>query len=554
MSSRWISMVLLAFCLGGVVTGAAHATVVTPGEGASVERFADAGKDVTGEPREKAVTTARAQPRVQAVLEVHPGEERMYVRWTATGSVLVYWRDTDGRLILTVDVDTTTNEILEISGLATNIFPGANAFEDSWLNHPAFWIALTAGLAIALFPVQRPSRHQAGDLAALALLHACAGAYFLFAPREWAYPGSILLIFVVAFAAMLWLAYRCLRSARGSGAQLATLGGTRFPVWAIASACLVLSVMRSAALIIEPVIFDVSLASVSGAQFLQEFGAVYGRLEDSAVVTDGDTYGPWVYVMYSLFLSAGESLDPVSQFRVVPAAASLVGDLATTIILYFAGRRWGGPRAGWTAALLWLSLAPTSIALISSSNDWVVSVPMALTALWVQKPGARGAALAFAAWAKFAPMAAALALARHRDERWNRQTLRYVAGLFLVSGLSFAIAVHQPDGVARFVEATFGSQADRDPVNSIPGMLGWPDWIFTVLAAVAVVATVAPFLTKRVPGAIGTLACATYAIIVVQLAIRAWWFTYILWFLPTLLIVWTCREPERELTERPNDS
>jgi hypothetical protein len=220
---------------------------------------------------------------------------------------------------------------------------------------------------------------------------------------------------------------------------------------------------------------------------------------------------------------------------------AIIGDLLTALGIAIAARRFGSRRSALQAVGIWLCCAPSTIALTSATNDWIVSALLAFVCVAVLRPGWRGALLAGAGWAKFGPLAAVPSLAVIGRERTRPTVLAYLGAGFGVTAVALLIALKQKNGIHEFWNATFHKQADRDPVNSLWGMLGLPEWMITV-AAIATVASLALlFIRLRRPTAAHALAATTFALIVIQFPLRAWWFVYIVWLLPPLIVL-LCRE------------
>ena len=150
---------------------------------------------------------------------------------------------------------------------------------------------------------------------------------------------------------------------------------------------------------------DVGYASVVGADRIAHGEPIYDNFPDD--VSQGDTYGPvnyFAYVPFELIWPWPGSWDDL------PAAhgAAVVFDLATFALLILLGLRIrpgpAGRRLAATLAFGWAAYPYTAYALESNSNDTLVarccSSPLLLL---LARPLARGAMLALATFAKFAP-------------------------------------------------------------------------------------------------------------------------------------------------------
>jgi hypothetical protein len=152
--------------------------------------------------------------------------------------------------------------------------------------------------------------------------------------------------------------------------------------------------------------------------------------------------------------------------------------------------------------------------------------------------------------AKFAPLVLAplyaagergLAGARRPD---LRATLSFVAGLVAVAALALAYPAIDP-GLDTFWERTVASQLERSSPFSIWGQvdgLGWLQATTMVLtAALAVALAFVP--RRRTIAQIAALAAAV--VIAVQLTAEHWFYLYIPWFAPALLIALCVAAPLR---------
>jgi hypothetical protein len=280
-------------------------------------------------------------------------------------------------------------------------------------------------------------------------------------------------------------------------------------------------------------VIDVGYASVIGADHFGSGQAVYGNfpLDNQR----GDTYGPVLYYAYVPF----EAILPWSgSWDELPAAhaAAVAFDLLAAGGLWLLGRRLRGPELGALLAYLWATYPFTLLVANSNANDGLVAVLVVAALLALPRPALRGAVVAAAALTKFAPVVLAPLMATYRDGEAVRapRVVGVVAGGFVAAaGLALA-PVAFGDGLSTFYDRTFAFQADRGSPFSLWGLYGIPGQGIAVAAAVAFAVVVAFVPRRRDPVVVAALAAAT--LIALQLALEHWFYLYLVWFLPPLLV------------------
>jgi hypothetical protein len=164
-----------------------------------------------------------------------------------------------------------------------------------------------------------------------------------------------------------------------------------------------------------------------------------------------------------------------------------------------------------------------------------------LSLLVVRSPAARGASAALAGLAKFAPLGLAPLLATY-DAARERVTLRpRVLVPFLAAFAATAIVALLPvllskGGLHTFYDRTLGYQGDRGSPFSIWGLyggLGFPQ--AAVKIGGLVLALLVAFMPRRRD--VVTLAALGAAVIVaLEAGITHWFYLYIVWFFPLVLV------------------
>jgi hypothetical protein len=342
-----------------------------------------------------------------------------------------------------------------------------------------------------------------------------------------------------------WLAYPPLLYLAG---RMAWVGfGRSRPLRLLAAGLLLLVGARVALAVSTHTVSDVGVSSAVGAHRILDGLPLYYPGSGHA-----DTYGPIAYLAYVPF-------DLLFSFRgLVSARAAAVGfDLVTIAGLVGLGARLRGGRNGTRLGLLlawaWAACPFTLLPLMMHTNDGLIAMLSVLALLVFASPLARGAMLGLAAAAKFSP-AILLPLFASSRERDRKATAACV-GAFAVVVVA-AIALYLPSGgIREFYDHTIGYQLGRSDVFSPWALHSALKPIATVIeVAVLVLAALVAFVPRR-RSLVQVSALAAMLTIAVQLPAIHWFYYYIEWFIPFLLVALLAAprvdepEVERELTE-----
>jgi hypothetical protein len=288
--------------------------------------------------------------------------------------------------------------------------------------------------------------------------------------------------------------------------------------------------------VIDSSVIDVGYAGVIGADRVADGEQLYdGRFPESN--DRGDTYGPVNYLAYLPFEQAlpwGGSWDSLPAAH----AAAVAFDLLTLVGLLLLGRRLRPGREGRLLGLAlgfaWAAYPYSLFALASNANDSLVAMLVVFALLAVTSAPGRGALVGLAGAAKLAPFALApLFIAGER--RLGRSALVAAAAFAVVVALSFLPFV--PDGGLRQVyDRTLGFQTGRHSPFSIWGQQPGLEWLHTVVkvAAVGLALLVAVVPRRRTPAQVAALGAAV--LIALQLAATHWFYLYVAWFAPLVLV------------------
>ena len=322
----------------------------------------------------------------------------------------------------------------------------------------------------------------------------------------------------------LWIGFR----GRGDGLR---------PVWPAAwllVAALFLMGFRVGLNVADSGAIDVGYAGVVGADRIAHGEPIYGNFPED--VSHGDTYGPVNYLAYVPF----ERIWPWSgSWDDLPAAhaAAVFFDLATFAFLILLGIRIRpGPAGHRLAAILafgWAAYPYTAFALESNSNDTLVAALLVATLLTLARPLARGATLALATWAKFVPALLAPMLLTYGRRRHS--VLLYVLGFAAVTAAVMAWPAIDP-GLKTFYDRTIASQAGRESPFSIWGQAPSLEPLrIGLLVGTGALSLLLAFVPKR-KSLVQVAALSAALLIALQLTLHHWFYLYIVWFYPLLLL------------------
>jgi hypothetical protein len=399
-----------------------------------------------------------------------------------------------------------------------------------------WWVLLPFSVLFLLpfLDVRRPFRML--HLDALALLSFLV-SYLLFDHAKlvagvWmVYPPMLYLL-----VRMLWIGGLRIRRFRGSSSSA---GGGRalglsplLSVRVLAVGLAALVVARIVLSLVDSTVVDVGYASVIGAHQIAAGAPIY-----FSSAAHGDTYGPIVYLAYLPF----ELLFPwhgTWNYLASAHAASLFFDLVTVLGLVLLGRRLRpgreGLRLGLALGWAWSACPFTLLALMMHTNDGLIAMLSVLSLLAFTAPAARGALLGLAAAAKFAPAALIGLYAGGRD--------RGVKGAIVCVG-SFAVVVvtsiglYLPSGgLATFYNQTIGFQLDRGDIFSPWALHPGLDPLKTAIeVGVVLLCAIVAFVPRR-RSLVQICALAGAITIAVQLPAVHWFYYYIVWFVPFVLV------------------
>ena len=395
------------------------------------------------------------------------------------------------------------------------------------VNSPIVWIPL-ALLFVAPFVQPRRWRRMLHldllVLSAFSISLACFNA----AEIAWSVP-LIYPLLLYLLGRMLWIGLRT----RAAGEQARQPLALLVPVTWLAIAVVFLLGFRVALNVTRSNVVDVGYSGVIGADRFADGRQLYGGFPDDNQY--GDTYGPVVYLAYIPF----EQAMPWSgRWDDLPAAhaAAIAFDLLACLLCFLVGRRVRGPDLGVVLAYCWVTFPFTLYASMTNSNDTLVVVLVLAALLVAGRPAARGAMTALAGLTKFAPLALAPLMATY--PRARRRSLTWYCGGFLAAAALAFVPVLAHNDLGEFWEATIKFQAERGSPFSVWGLYEGA-WIDVVQRGVQVLALAGAIVLAFVPrrrDIVGLAALSAAILIALQLGVTHWFYLYIPWFFPLVML------------------
>ena len=390
-----------------------------------------------------------------------------------------------------------------------------------------------ACFVLGLFDRQRPWR--AGHLDLLAL----AGFF----------PVAMLLS-DDASRAGLWLAAACL------GWLFCRMAGAAFGIWRmpelrpsissprLARAILVLLVVRIGSLTGSNIL-DVGQASSLGAWRLLHglplYGAASWQGPGGLQIYHPDSYGPFAYYAYIPFVA----VFPTAPAVVGTLLPAMCFDALTLAGLHQLGRRLGGQPLARAFVFAYLLYPFPDLSLMAETNDALISALCVWTiVIAAERPVARGLLTAAVALTKFLPALLALQFLSIRQGR-SRYALTLAASLAAM--LAWPLLT---SGTAQFLDSTFGYQLFHRGSG-----VQFSIWTYLphaaiaarpVLAAVLVLLALAPMLRPPAQDARKDAALAAALLIGAQLLLGYWFYSYLTWCYPLLIIAIIQARPDHE--------
>jgi hypothetical protein len=422
-------------------------------------------------------------------------------------------------------VDPRSGEVLESWTGYQVLWKMGRGYEGAFghkLNAPYVFLPLCALFLIGLIDWRRPCRIATLDL--LVLLGFGVSNYFFNRAEIGVSVPLVYPVLLYLLGRALWIGLK------GRG------GGLR-PVWPAAwllVAALFLMGVRIGLNMADSGVIDVGYAGVVGADRISHGEAVYDNFPGD--VSQGDTYGPANYLAYVPF----EWIWPWrGAWDDLPAGhgAAVAFDLAAFFLLIWLGLRIrpgpAGRKLAATLAFGWAAYPYTAYALESNSNDTLVAALLIAVLLVLARPAARGVFAALATLTKFAPLILVPMLATYRG---RPRTVVLFSAAFAATAATLLLWPAIDPGLHTVYDRTIAYQADRDSPFGIWGQVpGLEPLRIAILAAVGVLSIALAFRPKsKTLAQVAALAAAL--LIGLQLTAQHWFYLYVVWFYPLLLV------------------
>ncbi len=404
-------------------------------------------------------------------------------------------------------------------------YPGAVSGD---VNHLWIWLPLCVLFLAPFVDPRRPLRLIHLDLLAL-LGFSASLALFNHAKIE----ASVALVYPVLgylFVRMLIAGFRPVET-RDRLLPLAPRG-------LLVAGIVALVAFHTAYVATEGKVIDVGLAGVIGADRLVKGDEVYGPGASSGMPIRGDVYGPVNYLAYVPFEQAlpwSGSWDEVSAAR----AAALGFELLTALALFALGRRVRvgpeGTTLGIGLAYAWLAFPFTMYALGSSFNDGLVALLVVCSLLVLSSPPARGALSALAGLTKFGPLILAPLFAAGHGDRRPRPLILFTL-VFLITAAVVTIPLLPDGGFRELYDRTLGYQASRGSPFSVWGQAPSLHFLQTLSKVFALALAVLFFFVPARRSTLQVAALGAVLLIAVQVTANHWFYPYVTWFAPLVLV------------------
>ncbi len=426
-----------------------------------------------------------------------------------------------------VDLNGQTGRVLRLYVGRQANDPLARGHTAHLADAPWVWIPLCLLFVLPFVDFRRPRRLLHLDLAVLLSF----GVSYWFLTRG-ATGGSVPLVYPVLAYLLGRMLYAGFRPRRRPERLV-----PHAPIGALLAGLALLIAFRVGINIANKAVLDAGEAGVVGAYRMLHHLPLWGHSPGHA-----DTYGPLLYVAYVPFELVFPWKGHLSGTLGAAHAASITFDLLTMLGLFLLGSHLragrAGRRLGIALAYAWAAFPFTLVTLAVNENDALVAMLLTYTLVAIASPAGRGALLALAGAAKFSPLALIPVIAAGDGRRRWRQLV--ISAGTAVALFAVTIAIYLPPasdgGLKTFWTATLGFQMSRPTSFSLwaqhPALV--PLQIVLELAAVVLAVVVAFRPRRRDPVQVAALAAAV--LIATQLSVRHWFYFYIVWFAPYVLV------------------
>lgn len=506
------------------------ATVAGPADPNGTQRVGNlrvrpAGHRLTGN---RALRIAQRVPAIRAERRRHPGSyPSVLLKGRTRWQVSFYSRARPPAEIAQVLIDDATGAVTEAYTGYKVAWTMARGYDGAFgrkVNEPWVWIGLSALFVLPFLDPRRPLRLLHLDLLVL-VGFGVSLAFFNAAQIDTSVP-IVAPLLAWLLLRMLWVGWR----RRDDGLDRRPLP-LLVPVAWLAVGTLFLVGFRVGLNLTSSNVIDVGYAGVIGAQKLVDGERLYGAFPQDN--EHGDTYGPVTYAAYVPF----EQAFPWSgRWDDLPAAhaAAITFDLACIVLLFLLGRRVRGPGLGVVLAYAWAAYPFTLYVSNTNSNDALVPLLLVVALLVAERPARRGAVMALGGLTKLGTLALAPLFATHALRR-RRGIVPFAAAFAIVAAVAMLPVWLDGPSLRAVYDRTLGFQATRDAPFSIWGLYDL-ETLQRAWQVGAVVLALAVAVLPRRRDLIGLAALAAAVLIAFQLGAGYWFYLYLVWFFPLVML------------------
>jgi hypothetical protein len=471
--------------------------------------------------------TALADLRVQAELRRHPralsyeytkGPGQWQVSWFSAGRsqkelMQVYVDDASGRV-------TQVWTGFQVAWTMARGYPGAFGRRvNAWY----VWLPLCVLFLAPFLPWRRRPTLLHLDLLVL-LSFSVSLAFFNHALIGLSVP--------LTYPPLLYLLVRMLLLAFGKGVPRSPLRLLVPASWLLIAAIFLVG-FRIGLNLENSNVIDVGYSGVIGANRVIHDKPLYGGWPTDN--PQGDTYAPVAYYAYVPFRAVfGWS----GTWDDLPAAhaAAVFFDILTLLGLFLLGRRVRGPTLGIVLAYAWAAYPFSLWTLSSNTNDTLVAFLIVLALLAITSAPARGVAGALAGLTKFAPFALGPLLLRGIGEQPRRRSALWYVLAYGLTVLAAMLPVLLSGNLHAFWRDSVSYQAGRVTPFSIWGLWGGLGVEQHLVQGAAVGLAIAVAFVPDRRGIVELAALGAAVLILLQLGINYWLYSYIVWFFPLVIL------------------
>jgi hypothetical protein len=496
----------------------------------------------------RALAIAQALPKMKAVRAKYPGSyDGAYLKGPARWQVSFFSKQGAKEIGQAIIADSSGRVLEQWTGfqIAWSMARGYPGAFGRHVNALYVWLPLCLLFLLPFVDPRRPFSLLHLDLLVL-LSWSVSLAFFnhanIYASVPLTYPPLVYLL-----GRMLWLLRR-----GGTGSRSPRPLRLLIPVPLLAFGVVFLLGFRIALNVTDANVIDVGYAGVIGADRVVHGQALYRHWPQDN--EHGDTYGP---VDYESYVPFEQVFGWSGRWDDLPAAhvAAVVFDLLALGLIFLLGLSIRGPTLGIALAYAWVAYPFTLFALESNSNDTLVAVFLLAALLAASSPPGRGVFAALAGLTKFAPLALAPVLATHGLRELPTRRRPRALGLFVLAFALTAALVCIPalthDSLRTIYERTIEYQANRGSPFSVWGLYGGLRGVQTAVQVAAVALALALAVLPRRPDVVGLAAACAAIVIATQLGVEHWFYLYIPWFFPLVMIALLGVRPDRPRRLRP---